>query len=278
MKRLFTSLFLLFVISASVIAQELKVASYNVRYANTTDTGNLWPDRAPYVASLIQFHDFDVFGTQEALNSQLVDLEEQLSDYARYGVGRDDGKTKGEHSAIYYKKNKFTLLDKGDFWLAENPDVPGKGWDATCCNRIVSWVNLKDNDSGKEFFFFSAHYDHQGKVARRESSKLVLKKIAAMAKGKPVILVGDLNAGHDAEPYKILQESDLLTDTYTLVDNPYHNNGSFNGFKTSNNMTIIDHIFVSKGIEVTKWGILTDTYFGKYPSDHFPVVSVVKLP
>lgn len=278
MKRLFTSLFLVFVISATVFAQDLTVASYNIRYANATDTGNLWPDRAPYVASLIKFHDFDVFGTQEALNSQLVDLDGELSDYARYGVGRDDGKAKGEHSAIYYKKNKFTLLDKGDFWLAENPDVPGKGWDATCCNRIVSWVNLKDKDSGKEFFFFSAHYDHQGQVARRESSKLVLKKVKEIANGKPAIVVGDLNADHDSEPYKILQESKLLTDTYTLVDKPYHNNGSFNGFKTPSNMKIIDHVFVSSGIKTKKWGLLTDTYFGKYPSDHFPVVSVVELP
>lgn len=278
MKRIYTTLLLLLVISASVVAQELKVATYNLRYANTSDTGNLWPDRAPYVGALIRFHDFDVFGTQEALDSQLADLEKSLPDYARYGVGRDDGKTAGEHSAIFYKKEQFTLLDKGDFWLAENPDVPGKGWDATCCNRIVSWVNLKDNKSGKQFFFFSAHYDHQGKVARRESSKLVLEKIKEIAKGKPVILVGDLNADHESEPYEILQDSELLDDSYTLADDPYHNNGSFSGFKTSNNMTIIDHIFITKGIEVDKWGVLTDTYFGKYPSDHFPVMSIISLP
>lgn len=278
MKKLTTTLLLLWLISASVFAQELNVAAYNLRYANTTDTGNLWPDRAPYVGSLIRFHDFDVFGTQEALHSQLVDLDKMLPGYARYGVGRDDGKTEGEHSAIYYKKDQFTLVDKGDFWLAENSEVPGKGWDATCCNRIVSWVNLKDKTSGKEFFFFSAHYDHQGQVARKESSKLVLKKIREIAKGKPAILVGDLNAAHDSEPYKILQESELLTDTYTLVDDPYHSNGSFNSFKTSENMTVIDHVFVTADIKVKKWGILTDSYFGKYPSDHFPVVAKVVLP
>lgn len=278
MKKLSITLFLLFLIGTSLLAQELKVASYNLRYANSTDTGNLWSARAPYVASLVSFHDFDVFGTQEALNSQLVDLDNMLPEYARYGVGRSDGKTKGEHSAIYYKREQFTLTDKGDFWLSENPDVPGKGWDATCCNRIVSWVSLKDNESGSEFFFFSAHYDHQGKVARRESSKLMLEKIKAIANGKPVVLVGDFNAGHGSEPYNILQNSKLLNDTYTLVDNPYHNNGSFNGFKTSKNMIVIDHIFVTPDIEVDKWGILTDTYFGKYPSDHFPVVAEVVLP
>ncbi|WP_353139880.1 endonuclease/exonuclease/phosphatase family protein [Pseudopedobacter sp.] len=278
MKKISAILLLSLLICASAFAQELKVATYNLRYANPNDTGNLWQDRSPYVGALIRFHDFDIFGTQEALPEQLVDLDGMLPTYARYGKGRDDGKTKGEHSAIFYKKNKFTLLNQGDFWLAENPDLPAKGWDATCCNRIVSWVNLKDNESGKEFFFFSAHYDHQGQIARKESSKLVLEKINEIAKGKPVIFVGDLNADHESEPYKILQDSGEIVDTFTLVDEPYHNNGSFNSFKVSNNSTIIDHIFVTPGIKASKWGILTDSYSGKYPSDHFPVVSVLSLP
>jgi endonuclease/exonuclease/phosphatase family metal-dependent hydrolase len=278
MKRISTTLLFLLFISASVFAQQIKVAAYNIRYANKTDTGNLWQDRAPYIGALVKFHDFDVFGTQEGLNSQLIDLEKMLPGYARYGAGRDDGKQGGEHSAIFYKKDRFTLLDKGDFWLAENPDVPAKGWDATCCNRIISWVNLKDKESGKEFFFFSAHYDHQGQVARLESSKLVLKKVKEIAKGKPTVFVGDLNADHDSEPYKVLQNSKFLIDAYTLVDEPYHNNGSFSSFKQSRDMTVIDHVFVTPGIQVEKWGILTDSYFGKYPSDHFPVVSVITLP
>jgi len=278
MKRISTTLLLLLLICASALAQELKVATYNLRYASANDTGNLWQDRSSYVGSLIRFYDFDIFGTQEGLPEQLADLDGMLPAYARYGKGRDDGGTKGEHSAIFYKKNKFTLLNQGDFWLAENPDLPAKGWDATCCNRIVSWVNLKDNESGKEFFFFSAHYDHQGQIARKESSKLVLQKIKEIAKGKPVIFVGDLNADHESEPYKILQASGEIVDTYTLVKEPYHNNGSFNNFKAPDNSTIIDHIFITPGMKALKWGILTDSYFGKYPSDHFPVMSVLSLP
>ena len=277
MKKISTTLILSLFIYASAFAQELKVATYNIRYASSNDIGNLWQNRAPYVGALIRFHDFDIFGTQEGLPEQLTDLDGMFPTYARYGKGRDDGKTKGEHSAIYYKKDKFTLLNQGDFWLAENPDVPAKGWDAICCNRIVSWVNLKDNESGNEFFFFSAHYDHQGQLARRESSKLVLKKIKEIAKEKPVIFVGDLNADHESEPYKILQDSGEIVDTFTLVKEPYHTNGSFNSFKVSNNSTIIDHIFVTPNIKVSKWGILTDSYSGKYPSDHFPVVSVLHL-
>ena len=86
------------------------------------------------------------------------------------GAGRDDGEDAGEHSAIFYKTSRFDLLDKGNFWFSETPDVPGKGWDATCCNRICSWGKFRDKESGKVFYFFNSHYDHQGKVARRESS------------------------------------------------------------------------------------------------------------
>lgn len=277
MKRIIAVLvFLGFYALAS--AQQLKVATYNLRYANKNDIGNLWEDRAPYVAGLIDFHEFDIFGTQEGLVEQLIDLDKLLPAYRRYGVGRDDGKTKGEHSAIFFKKDKFSLLDSGDFWLAENPAIPGKGWDATCCNRIVSWVKLKEKQSNREFYFFSAHYDHEGPIARRESSHLVLAKTKEIARGLPIIFVGDLNAIQTSEPYEILQKSGSLIDTYTLVNTPYRNNGSFNAFKTPNNTRIIDHIFVSPGFSVKKWGVLTDSYFGKYPSDHFPVVSVINFP
>src|SRR5690606_20749472 len=165
MKKSFVLLWFI-IATLSVSAQHIKVGTYNIRYANPNDIGNLWKDRAPYVGDLINYHSFDVLGTQEALIEQLKDLDTMLTSYVRYGIGRDDGKTAGEHSAIYYKKDKYTLLDKGDFWLAENPDVPAKGWDATCCNRIATWVKLQDKGSGKSFYVFNVHYDHQGKVAR----------------------------------------------------------------------------------------------------------------
>src|SRR5687768_2394111 len=187
-KSLFLFFFLL--INLQTFAQGLTIGSYNVRYANANDTGNLWADRAPVVANLIRFHDFDIFGTQEALKNQLDDISNALPQYTRYGLGRDDGKEKGEHAAIYYKKDRFTLLNKGDFWLSQTPDKPSLGWDATCCNRICSWVYLRDKKTGKRFYFFNAHYDHQGMQARRESSKLVLETIKKIAGTAPVIFTG----------------------------------------------------------------------------------------
>jgi endonuclease/exonuclease/phosphatase family metal-dependent hydrolase len=268
---------LLFFIAASANAQKLIVGTFNIRFDNPRDTGNLWVDRAPVVSNLIRFHEFDVLGVQEALKNQLDGIATALPEYARYGKGRDDGKDAGEHSAIFYKKDRFTLLKSGDFWLSENPDKPGKGWDATCCNRICSWVYLQDKLTKKRFYTFNVHFDHQGVVARRESSKLILAKIQEIAGQAPVLLTGDLNGGRDSEWYQTLATSGLLTDVFTKTKFPYANNSSMNGFRTPRNRTVIDHIFMTKQFTASRWGILTDSYFGKYPSDHFPVLAVVEL-
>lgn len=264
--------------SFNSFGQKLIVATFNIRQQNSIETGNLWSQRAPHVASLIRFHEFDIFGTQEGFRNQLNDIKKALPEYEFYGAGRDDGREEGEHSAIFYRKNRFTVLKNGDFWLSQTPDQPSKGWDATCCNRICSWVQLSDKLTGKNFYFFCAHFDHQGKVARVESSKLILQRINSIAGNDPVIFVGDLNGDQQSEWYKTIDTSELLDDTYKQVQFPYTSNGSFNGF--GKNITapgIIDHIFVTSQVMVKKWGILSDTYFGKYPSDHFPVMAEVEL-
>ena len=258
-------------------AQQLTIGTFNIRYDNPRDTGNLWINRAPVVSNLIRFHGFDVLGIQEGLKNQLDDISNALPEYSRYGKGRDDGKDGGEHSAIFYKKSRFKLLKSGDFWLSETPDKPGLGWDATCCNRICSWVFLQDVKSKKQLYVFNVHYDHQGVVARKESSKLILKKISEIARNTPAILTGDLNGGRDSEWYQQLATSNLLSDTYTKVKYPYANNASFNSFRTPRGQAVIDHIFMTQSFTVNKWGILTDTYYGKFPSDHFPILAEVEL-
>ena len=275
--RLLICLAIVSMITITTDAQKLIVGTFNIRYDNPKDSGNLWVNRAPVVSNLIRFHDFDILGIQEGLKNQLTDISSALPEYAIYGKGRDDGKDGGEHSAIYYKKDRFNLLKSGDFWLSETPDKPGKGWDVTCCNRICSWIYLEDKLTRKKFYTFNVHYDHQAVVARRESSKLILAKIKEIAGQNPVLLTGDLNGGRDSEWYQTLQTSGVLTDVSGKVKYPYANNSSSNGFRTPRGMTVIDHIFMTKQFTASKWGILTDTYFGKYPSDHFPVLAVVEL-
>lgn len=264
-------------VSMGLKAQQITIGTFNIRYDNPRDSGNLWVDRAPIVSNLIRFHGFDILGIQEGLKNQLDDMSTALPEYARYGKGRDDGKDAGEHSAIYYKKDRFKLLKSGDFWLSETPDVPGKGWDVTCCNRICSWVYLEDIKTKKQFYAFNVHYDHQGVIARRESSKLILKKISEIAGNKPVLLTGDFNGGRDSEWYKTIATSNQLVDVHSKVKFPYANNSSSNGFRIPRGTSVIDHIFMSNQFSASKWGILTDTYYGKFPSDHFPVLAEVTL-
>lgn len=281
-----TSLLLLFTIQtfSMIHAQELTVATFNLRYSIEKNhkfdstKGEDWQRRGPVAAALTRFHEFEIFGVQEALLHQLEDFSIWLPGYKYVGVGRDDGKKEGEHTAVFYQTARFRVLDHGDFWLSETPEKPSMGWDGTCCHRMCTWVHFEDMQSGKKFYFFNTHFDHQAVVARKESAKLILSKINEIAEDKPVIFMGDLNGDHNSDWYKSLEESDLLSDTYKQVEDPYAVNGSFNGFgRRTSSKSIIDHVFVTKHFQTTKWGILTDTYHGKFPSDHFPVMVKLKV-
>ena len=270
---------LTFFLSATAFGQEMtdiKVSSFNLRMDTPRDSINAWPNIKEMVKSLIQYHDFDIIGTQEGFIHQLQDLME-MPGFAFIGAGRDDGKQGGEHSAILYKTDRFEVLESGDFWLRENPDEPGLGWDATCCNRIASWGLFKDLENGKEFYVFNAHFDHQGVIARKESGKLMVKKIQEIAKGKPVICTGDFNSTPDTE--QIVSLSALLQDSYKVSKlPPYGPIGTTNAFVfTAPMKNRIDYVFVSHDFEVSKYAVLTDALNQRYPSDHLPVVATIHM-
>jgi endonuclease/exonuclease/phosphatase family metal-dependent hydrolase len=264
--------------TGSRTALELKVATYNLRMDTPSDSANAWPYRKEAVKALIRYHDFDIVGTQEGFLHQLKDVCE-LQEYAYSGSGREDGKDAGEHSAILYKKDKFTILDSGDFWLRETPDTPGLGWDATCCNRICSWVKFKDIPSGAEFYCFNVHFDHQGVIARIESGKLMIRKIKEIAQDAPIILTGDFNSTPDTEQIQAL--SAFLHDARSIsAQQPYGPEGTFNRrFSNPIGENRIDYIFVSDAFRVNKYAVLTDyREFPYYPSDHQPVVVGLSIP
>jgi endonuclease/exonuclease/phosphatase family metal-dependent hydrolase len=273
---LFLSTLLLLQPAFSQTGTPINVATYNLRYDTPNDGVNAWPNRKENVKALIQFHEFDLFGTQEALRHQLDGVAE-LKEFAYLGKGRDDGKQGGEHSAIFYRKDRFKVLESGDFWLSETPDVPGKGWDATCCNRISSWAKFQDLKTKKQFYFFNVHFDHQGVKARQESGKLMVKKIKEIAKSTPAICVGDFNSTPETEQIQALQA--ILRDAYRVsAQPPYGPEGTFNAFKFDAPMTNrIDYIFVGDQFQVLKYGVLTDAKEQRYPSDHQPVVAKVVL-
>lgn len=304
MKKILFSL--LFLCAAfSVAAQELTVASFNIRYRNDDDRkeGNGWEQRCPYVCGLIEFQDFDIFGAQEVLHAQLKDMCAGLPGYDYIGVGRNDGKTQGEYAPIFYKKERLELLDKGHFWLSEITDRPNKGWDAVL-PRICTWGHFADRVTGRRFWFFNLHMDHVGVKAREKGAELVVNKIKDMcAEDEFVFLTGDFNVDQTNAIYTQLTGSGVLKDTFTAAEKCYAPNGTFNAFDPSlKTDSRIDHIFVSPSIRVKNYGVLTDTYRsetsrsnekvnpGTFPkevslsphqvrmiSDHFPIAAKIEF-
>ncbi|WP_374586087.1 endonuclease/exonuclease/phosphatase family protein [Pseudoduganella sp.] len=274
LRRHMSLLALLFALAPAAFAQRdttLNIATYNLRMNTERDGLNAWPHRRELVKSLVRYHDFDVFATQEALPDQVADMA-GMAEYAHVGRGRDDGRSAGEHSAIFYKRQRFELLRAGDFWLSQTPERPSLGWDATCCHRIVSWAQLLDLRTGRKFFFFSVHFDHEGQVAQRESAKLVLRKVREIAGAETVIVAGDFNSGPETEQIGTMKSQ--LADAFDVSAKPrYGPAGTFNGFKIDSPLDErIDYIFVSPKVKVLSYAALTDSRHGRFPSDHLPVV------
>lgn len=264
------------------LADKLNVMTFNIRYDNPDDKENNWKFRKDRVANAILFYEADLVGTQEVLHNQLMDLKERLSDFNTVGVGRIDGKTEGEYSAIFYNKKKFTEIKSGYFWLSENPEAVGvKGWDAAC-ERIATWVILKIKNSGKEIFMLNTHFDHVGKVTRRESVNLLLDKVNKLSKGLPVIVTGDFNSTPNSEVIKSLTNKDdrralvrskELSPIVYGADYTYHEFGKI----PFDQRDIIDYIFVKNNIKVSKYGILAETDRDEFLSDHNPILVKVEL-
>lgn len=263
--------------------QPLNVITFNIRYDTPRDSANAWPLRKDFAASQVLFHEAHIVGVQEALHHQLTDLKQRLPRFAYVGVGRDDGLQKGEYSAIFYDSTRLQMLQSQTFWLSTTPEVPGsKGWDANI-TRIVTWARFRDRRTKKQFFVFNTHFDHIGKLARAESAKLLLRKVNEIAGRVPSIIMGDFNATPAQEPIQHLtNQSDPLhlVDSKAVSATPHYGpTGTFNGFKSKEDSDEpIDHIFIKNGPKVLKHATLSQTWGGRFSSDHFPVLAVVVIP
>lgn len=267
-----------------MLSQSLLVGSYNVRYQNAGDSlkGNGWERRLLELCAQIEFLRPDIFGTQECLAAQLNDLQAGLPAYKYIGAGRDDGISRGEHSAIFYRTDRLRLLRSGNFWLSQTPDVPSKGWDAAL-PRICTWGEFEDVASRQRFFFFNLHFDHVGTTARKESARLILYKTKEIAGNAPIVLTGDFNVDQRSEPYLVLTADSYLKDTYVCTRQRYAPTGTFNSFDPDKHTdSRIDHIFVSPTIFVENYAVLTDGYWDEQGqrrtlSDHYPVLARISF-
>ncbi|MGL4956518.1 MAG: endonuclease/exonuclease/phosphatase family protein [Bacteroidales bacterium] len=263
-------------------AKELNVMSFNIRMDTEEDKDNKWLYRKDFAANLIKFYDVDIFGAQEVLHHQLVDMLERLPDYNYVGVGREDGAKQGEYSPIFFNKTRFAVDTSGTFWLAEDMNAVGKeGWDAAC-SRVATWGVFTEKSSGKKFFFINTHLDHVGQVARRKGVELILKQIEEKSKGLVCILTGDFNATPNEEPIQYLLNSPApqkLLDTRSLAKLHYGTEWTFHDYGRIpvEQRPCIDYIFIRGDVTVQRYAVLTETLNHIYPSDHCPVLSTILI-
>lgn len=269
-KMIFTLIFLLPILC---VGQNLKVMSYNIKYDNVNDTVNNWNDRKVAMANLLKKYHPEFIGMQEVLYRQLNYLNESLKDYGYIGVGRDDGKLKGEFSPILYDTENITLLKSNTFWLSKTPDKISVGWDAAM-ERVCTYGLFENKKSKKKIWVFNTHFDHIGTKARKKSAKLILKKIKQLNVEKlPVILMGDFNLSPEEKPIHSIQNKmdDGQHISKTRIEGP---KGTFNGFDSNDPMEKrIDYIFTTR-LEVESYRHIDERLkTGKHISDHLPVLA-----
>lgn len=274
LKHFLKLFFLISLFGQILIAQELKVMSYNIRVGSVNDGENNWEIRKNKVADLMNYYDADFIGMQETQKFQMDFLLEQLPKYNSVGKPRTNGDN-GEYSNIFYKINKFELIEQNTFWLSETPDSISKGWDGAY-HRNATYALFKLKNSEKFIWVFNTHFDNAGSIARMESARLIIKKIEEISKLRncDLVFMGDLNSEPDSEPVKYLSQN-LVETRSNCLTKPYGNSATWNGFdfqKKSERQ--IDFIFAGKSnkLLITKFITIDDFYDFKYPSDHFPIM------
>ena len=253
--------------------KELKVMSYNIRMGIAKDGTNSWEFRCPATIEMLNAQKPDVFGVQEAFEFQIRFIEEYCRDYKSVGVGRDDGKKKGEYMSIFWNKKTVSLLKWGTFWLSETPDKPSKGWDAHC-RRTATWALMKDKKTGKKFYFVNTHLDHKGKEAQKNGLKLIVDRIESInPQGYPMILTGDFNIKPDNAALVGL-DSRMQSTRKIAADTDNHN--TFNGWSVKPTDSVIDYIYISGFSSCPQYKTVTEKYAERpFVSDHYPIFARV---
>jgi endonuclease/exonuclease/phosphatase family metal-dependent hydrolase len=257
--------------------RDISVMSFNIRYGTAADGADSWSHRQGQVVSLIRRHQPHILGMQDALEFQLKEIGAQLPDYGRIGVGRDDGQTHGEFSAILYQRSRYEVQEQGTFWFSPTPEVPGStGW-GNHITRICSWARLYDRELARSFYVYNLHLDHESVPSRDRSAELLARRIAERNSDDPVIVMGDFNAGEDQPPVQYLLNHVPLTDSFRELEPQATGVATYHAFTGRTEGPKIDHILVSIEWSVRSAGIDRSSEGGRYPSDHYPVYAVLRL-
>lgn len=253
----------------------LRVMSFNIRLPAESDGVDYWETRKPLAVRMLREQAPDVVGLQELVEAQAGYLARELPGYAWFGRGRDaDGG--GEHMGVFYRKDRLRVVESGDFWLSDTPDVQGSITWNHLHPRMVTWALFERRGDGKRFYLFNTHlpYRDQDEAARVKGAQAIAQRLAALPAGVPVVLTGDFNTAPDSEVHAVL--SRVLQDAWNTAPRVEGSEATFHGF-TGTADRRIDWIFV-KGAQVDSATSVTTRWSGRYPSDHFPVVAVLRLP
>ncbi|HET6679838.1 MAG TPA: endonuclease/exonuclease/phosphatase family protein [Gemmatimonadaceae bacterium] len=266
---------------AAVAAQApVRVLSFNIRYGTAPDGEHVWPNRRPLVIATVLDHAPHVLGVQEALRGQLDALDSALPAYRELGVGRDDGRTAGEYSALFVDTARFAILDHGTFWLSDTPDVPGSTSWGNRITRIVTWARLVDRAEGgaDTLRVYNLHWDHESQPSRERSAQLLRQRMESDGSpGDRVIVMGDFNSDERNPAYlSLLADVNVsLHDAFRAAHPDAQSVGTYHAFKGDSTGGMIDHILVGAGWRVEASGIDRRKFGALWPSDHFPVWAVI---
>lgn len=261
---------------------ELLVMTFNLRVDVKDDGLNAWGNRAKKVSTMIKKHQPAVIGTQEGLLRMLQEMETDLPNYKWIGEGRQGG-MKDEFCAIFYRSDVLECMEYGQFWLSENPNEPGsKSWGSDL-PRICTWGSFRPlHHQGEEFLLFNTHLDHISQRARENGIAFIAEKIHHLyeKKKKPIILTGDLNSKPDNQVVCFLNGEDTIHGQTTNLQNAFkalhgEPGQTFHDFTGKKEGQPIDYIFCTPEVTVKTTVIDKDMVEGSYPSDHYPVVTVV---
>ena len=281
---IFSALFVIMVpisLQAAEPALPVRVLSFNLRYINPGDTGELtWLARRDQAAQVIREDKADVIGLQEAFRSMLDDIAVRVPGYEEIGVGREDGKTTGEYAAILVKKDRFNVMDSGTFWLSDTPTVPNSTTWKNRVTRICSWAKLEERTTKRLLFFYNTHLDHESQEAREKGVAMILDHIAALPEDTAVIFTGDFNAAEDNPAISNIKISPRrMLDTWRELNPtvPLTESGTMSLFTGVHDTAKIDYIFVPTGTRLVDAEIIRKNHDGIYPSDHYPVRASVEF-
>ena len=271
---------------------ELRIMTFNIRYGSANDGENDWKNRREMVSDVIRNHPSDVVGLQEALRFQMDSIREDLPVYGEIGVAREDGNNEGEYSSILYRTDRFGVGESGTFWFSDTPEIAGSNTWGNACVRICSWARLIETKTGKAFYIFNLHLDHVSQPSREKSAVLLAERIRNRRYKEPFVVTGDFNAG-ESNPVITYLKGQIavegpdgrktktpirMVDTFRVLHPDVKDVRTAHGFKGTRQGNKIDYVFVPSGAKVLEAQILYDNVDGRYPSDHYPVDALFRLP